>query len=214
MVERVPGPGSSRETESEQYRAQTPGPGTGPRTAEPVTVDAEVNDPGRGSGPGPAGHTGAPGAGHTGVPGTAGPGRTDSAGTEHTGTTGTSATGSGHARPGGRGTAPSRVPEQPGTGADRSDAADRPRSQGAKLERVRERWNATQGKFVDDPHGAVREADALAAEIADAVVAEIEERRSALRSAWNEGEGTDTESLRVALRDYRSFVEHLVSTNA
>ncbi|WP_435112519.1 hypothetical protein [Nocardiopsis synnemataformans] len=161
MVERVPGPGRSRETEPEQHRARTPGPGTGPRTAEPVTVDAEVNDPGRGSGPGPAGHTGAP-----------------------------------------------------GTGADRSDAAGMPRSRGAKLERVRERWNATQGRFVDDPHGAVREADALAAEVADAVVAEIEERRSALRSAWNEGEGTDTESLRVALRDYRSFVEHLVGTNA
>lgn len=191
MVERVPGPGRSRETESEQYRARTPGPGTGPRTAEPVTVDAEVNDPGRGTGP--AGRTGAPDTGYTGAPGTAG---------------------SGHARPGGRGTAPGQVPEQPGTGADRSDPADGPRSQGAKLERVRERWNATQGRFVDDPHGAVREADALAAEVADAVVAEIEERRSALRSAWNEGEGTDTESLRVALRDYRSFVEHLVSTNA
>ncbi|MCP3014926.1 hypothetical protein NGM33_16470 [Nocardiopsis dassonvillei] len=171
MVERVPGPGTSRETESDQYRARTPGTGTGPRTAEPVTVDAEVNDPGRGTGP------------------------------------------AGHARPGGRGTAPGRAPEQPGAGADRPDAADGPRARGAKLERVRERWNATQGKFVDDPHGAVREADALAAEVADAVVAEIEERRSALRSAWNEGEGTDTESLRVALRDYRSFVEHLVNTN-
>ncbi|WP_150251129.1 hypothetical protein [Nocardiopsis deserti] len=212
MVERVPGPGRSRETEPEQYPAQTPGPGTGPRTAEPVTVDAEVNDPGRGTGP--AGHTGAPDTGYTGAPGTAGPGSTGSAGAEHIGTAGTPTAGSGHARPGVRGTAPSRVPEQPGTGADRSDAAAGPRTQGAKLERVRERWNATQGRFVDDPHGAVREADALAAEVADAVVAEIEERRSALRSAWNEGEGTDTESLRVALRDYRSFVEHLVSTNA
>ncbi|WP_174546707.1 hypothetical protein [Nocardiopsis dassonvillei] len=192
MVERVPGPGTSRETESDQYRARTPGTGPGPRTAEPVTVDAEVNDPGRGAGPG---FTGAPG-----------PDRTDPVGDDHTGP-------AGHARPGGRGTAPGRVPEQPGAGTDRPGPADGPRARGAKLERVRERWNATQGKFVDDPHGAVREADALAAEVADAVVAEIEERRSALRSAWNEGEGTDTESLRVALRDYRSFVEHLVNTN-
>ncbi|MFE6390109.1 hypothetical protein [Nocardiopsis dassonvillei] len=192
MVERVPGPGTSRETESDQYRARTPGTGPGPRTAEPVTVDAEVNDPGRGAG---SGFTGAPG-----------PDRTDPVGGDHTGP-------AGHARPGGRGTAPGRVPEQPGAGAGRPGSADGPRARGAKLERVRERWNATQGKFVDDPHGAVREADALAAEVADAVVAEIEERRSALRSAWNEGEGTDTESLRVALRDYRSFVEHLVNTN-
>ncbi|PDP85591.1 hypothetical protein CQJ94_21525 [Glycomyces fuscus] len=189
MVERVPGPGGSRETGSDQYRAETAGPGH--RPGEPVAVDAEVNDPGRGSG-----HTGTPGTGHTG-------------GREHTGTAG-----SGQTRPGGRGTAPNRVPEQPGAGADHADPAGGSRPHGAKLERVRERWNATQGKFVDDPQGAVREADALAAEVADAVVAEIEERRSALRSAWNEGEGTDTESLRVALRDYRSFVEHLVSTNA
>ncbi|MEV6822715.1 hypothetical protein AB0M72_28615 [Nocardiopsis dassonvillei] len=194
MVERVPGPGTNRETESDQYRARTPGTATGPRTAEPVTVDAEVNDPGRGTGPGPAG---APG-----------PDRTGPVGGDRTGPGP-----AGHARPGGRGTAPGRVPEQPGAEADRPDPADGLRARGAKLERVRERWNATQGKFVDDPHGAVREADALAAEVADAVVAEIEERRSALRSAWNEGEGTDTESLRVALRDYRSFVEHLVNTN-
>lgn len=192
MVERVPGPGTNRETESDQYRTRTPGNGAGPRTAEPVTVDAEVNDPG--TGPGPAG---APG-----------PDRTGPVGGDRTGPGP-----AGHARPGGRGTAPGRVPEQPGAGADRPDAADGPRARGAKLERVRERWNATQGKFVDDPHGAVREADALAAEVADAVVAEIEERRSALRSAWDEGAGTDTESLRVALRDYRSFVEHLVNTN-
>ncbi|MEU1899486.1 hypothetical protein ABZ512_14000 [Nocardiopsis dassonvillei] len=194
MVERVPGPGTSRESESDQYRARTPGTGTGPRTAEPVTVDAEVNDPGRGTGPVPAG---APG-----------PDRTGPVGGDHTGPGP-----AGHTRPGGRGTAPGRMPEQPDAGADRPGSADGPRARGAKLERVRERWNATQGKFVDDPHGAVREADALAAEVADAVVAEIEERRSALRSAWNEGEGTDTESLRVALRDYRSFVEHLVNTN-
>ncbi|GAA1446745.1 hypothetical protein [Nocardiopsis tropica] len=75
---------------------------------------------------------------------------------------------------------------------------------------VRERWQETQGGFVDDPRGTVREADALAAEVADAVIAGIETRRAALRSAWSEGDGSDTESLRLALRDYRSFVEHLV----
>jgi hypothetical protein len=184
MVERVPGPGGSRETGSDQYRAETAGPG--PHPTEPVAVNAEVNDPGRGSGPGSAGHTGASGAGGAG---------------------------SGQAGPVGRGAASDRAPEHQGAGKDRSGAAGGSRPHGAKLERVRERWNATQGKFVDDPQGAVREADELAAEVADAVVAEIEERRSALRSAWKEGEGTDTESLRVALRDYRSFVEHLVSSN-
>jgi len=79
---------------------------------------------------------------------------------------------------------------------------------------VRERWRETQGGFVDDPRAAVQEAEALATEVADALVAEIEARRSALRSAWSDGDGSDTEVLRVALRDYRSFVEELVGKGA
>ncbi|WP_223830463.1 hypothetical protein [Nocardiopsis quinghaiensis] len=85
---------------------------------------------------------------------------------------------------------------------------------GMDPEAVRNRWSEAQNKFVDDPHEAVRELDSLATEVADAVVAEIESRRSALRAAWNEDKGADTEALRLALRDYRSFVEHLVGGTA
>ncbi|MFD6952081.1 MULTISPECIES: hypothetical protein [unclassified Nocardiopsis] len=85
---------------------------------------------------------------------------------------------------------------------------------GMDPEAVRKRWSEAQNRFVDDPHQAVRELDALAAEVTDAVVAEIESRRSALRAAWNDDRGTDTEALRLALRDYRSFVEHLVGGTA
>ncbi|WP_236743430.1 MULTISPECIES: hypothetical protein [Nocardiopsis] len=85
---------------------------------------------------------------------------------------------------------------------------------GMDPESVRKRWSEAQNRFVDDPHEAVRELDALATEVADAVVAEIESRRSALRAAWNEDGGADTEELRLALRDYRSFVEHLVGGRA
>ncbi|MFJ9556146.1 hypothetical protein ACIRPH_20185 [Nocardiopsis sp. NPDC101807] len=88
--------------------------------------------------------------------------------------------------------------------------AKRPGPRGMDPGDVRERWQETQGGFVDDPRGTVREADALAAEVAEAVISGIEARRAALRSAWSEGDGSDTESLRLALRDYRSFVEHLV----
>ncbi|WP_433698932.1 hypothetical protein [Nocardiopsis sp. CA-288880] len=90
------------------------------------------------------------------------------------------------------------------------DPAGRSGPRGMDPGDVRERWQETQGGFVDDPRGTVREADALAAEVADAVIAGIEARRAALRSAWSEGDGSDTESLRLALRDYRSFVERLV----
>lgn len=68
--------------------------------------------------------------------------------------------------------------------------------------------------FVDDPRSSVVEADALAAEVAEAVVAALEERRTALRAAWDEAEGVDTEALRLALRDYRSFVRHLAGDEA
>lgn len=83
------------------------------------------------------------------------------------------------------------------------------RPHGLKPGQVHDRWNHVQSDFVDDPQTSIREADALAAEVAEAVVTELEERRTKLRSTW-EGAGIeDTETLRLALRDYRSFVRHL-----
>ncbi|RKS09038.1 hypothetical protein DFP74_4766 [Nocardiopsis sp. Huas11] len=85
---------------------------------------------------------------------------------------------------------------------------------GIAPEDVRERWRTAQGAFVDDPERAVREADTLAAEVCDAVVARLNARRSALRSMWENGEdgggGGDTESLRLAMHDYRVFVENVI----
>ncbi|MBE2997789.1 hypothetical protein IDM40_03560 [Nocardiopsis sp. HNM0947] len=85
---------------------------------------------------------------------------------------------------------------------------------GMDLARVKERWTGAQGGFVDDPAQAVRDADALAAEVAEAVVAGIEERRARLRAVWDAGADTgsgapDTESLRLVLREYRAYVERL-----
>lgn len=85
----------------------------------------------------------------------------------------------------------------------------RPRPRGVDPGTARDRMSGAVTAFVDDPRGAVSEADALAAEVADALVAEIESRRSALRAAWDEG--ADTETLRLALRSYRSFVQSLVT---
>lgn len=84
------------------------------------------------------------------------------------------------------------------------------RPRGIDMDDVRSRWHATQGAFIDDPERAVREADELATEVCDAVVAEMDARRTALRSAWEGGEGRDTESLRLAMRDYRVFVENVI----
>lgn len=117
------------------------------------------------------------------------------------------------AKPGGgtpaRKAAPKRAPRQRTT-ADHSGRPWSPRPRGVDLDRVRQQWSRTQGAFVDDPQESVREADVLAAEVADAVVSAIEERRSALRAAWSESEGSDTELLRLTLRDYRAFVKGLI----
>ncbi|WP_236567684.1 MULTISPECIES: hypothetical protein [unclassified Nocardiopsis] len=114
------------------------------------------------------------------------------------------------------GTGRGSVPRQAGSDTGRSGGQEwSPRPRGVDPGEVRERWTTVQGGFVDDPARAVREADTLAEEVAAAVVSEIEARRSVLRSSWS-GAGAadtaDTESLRVALRDYRSFVERLLAS--
>ncbi|MFD3686105.1 hypothetical protein ACFWTE_14940 [Nocardiopsis sp. NPDC058631] len=186
---RVAGPGAGPEAPPQEPRPEGTGPdGPGTDPARVVTVDAEVSDPAPAPPPAtePAPATAPPHASES-VPPTAsaGSGRAG-AGREH-GRTGT---------------------DRPGPG--RADGAWTLRPRGVEPGEVRERWRETQGGFVDDPRRAVQEAEALATEVADALVAEIEARRSALRSAWSDGDGSDTEVLRVALRDYRSFVEELV----
>ncbi|MGW9556188.1 hypothetical protein ACWGSK_16940 [Nocardiopsis sp. NPDC055551] len=100
-------------------------------------------------------------------------------------------------------------PSSPGRPSKRDGEPWRLRPQGLEGSGVLDRWKEVQIGFVDDPRSSVAEADALAAEVAEAVVAALEERRTALRAAWDGAEDVDTEVLRLALRDYRSFVRHL-----
>jgi hypothetical protein len=67
------------------------------------------------------------------------------------------------------------------------------------------RWNEIQVSFVEDPHLSVQDADTLIQEITAALVASFEERRSELAAGWQQGQ-PDTEDLRLALRQYRSFI--------
>ena len=67
------------------------------------------------------------------------------------------------------------------------------------------RWSDVQVGFVDDPIGAVRDADALLSEIAAAYSSAFQARRTDLGS-WQDDEKPDTESLRLALQRYRSFL--------
>ena len=72
------------------------------------------------------------------------------------------------------------------------------------------RWTEIQVSFVEDPGAAVQNADTLIHEIATTLLASFEERRSELAAAWQNGQ-PDTEQLRLALRQYRSFVGVVLS---
>ncbi|MEV7784760.1 hypothetical protein AB0O72_05070 [Streptomyces sp. NPDC088106] len=77
--------------------------------------------------------------------------------------------------------------------------------------------------FVDAPRDAVQEADQVLRELAERFTDAVTERRRTLRRSWQTadagtagpGDGqaaaaTDTEQLRLALRDYRELAERLL----
>jgi hypothetical protein len=78
------------------------------------------------------------------------------------------------------------------------------------------RWQQVQFRFVDDPAGSVTEAADVIAQVTAKLEAAIQERQRAiserqrvLRDRWNEGQNTDTESLRETLLMYRAFLDQL-----
>ncbi|MEV7571274.1 hypothetical protein [Streptomyces tanashiensis] len=79
-------------------------------------------------------------------------------------------------------------------------------------EAFRTRWHEIQSQFVDDPREAVHAADALVTDVIRKLAATFSDRKKDLEEQWNEGEDVDTESLRMALRQYRSFFNRLLTT--
>jgi len=75
---------------------------------------------------------------------------------------------------------------------------------------LHERWAAIQSTFVDDPRGSVTSAADMVTEVIATVVASAKERESGLRGEWDR-DGADTESLRNALRSYRSLLDQLAA---
>jgi len=76
-------------------------------------------------------------------------------------------------------------------------------------QQFRTRWDGVQIGFVDDPARAVRDADALVAEVLKTLAQGFAGQRAHL-----EGEGAggaSTEAHRLALRRYRSFFQRLLS---
>jgi hypothetical protein len=78
-------------------------------------------------------------------------------------------------------------------------------------ETYRSRWTSIQSSFVDDPKQAVRSGDELVAQVMTNLANSFAEERHRVEAQLGEtGEGS-TESLRVALRRYRSFFDRLLS---
>jgi len=81
----------------------------------------------------------------------------------------------------------------------------------AALETFRSSWGAIQTGFVDDPAGAVKQADELVATVMKRLAEVFSGERVNLEQAWEKSEPVSTEDLRVALRRYRAFFDRLLS---
>jgi hypothetical protein len=77
--------------------------------------------------------------------------------------------------------------------------------------KFRSRWLAIQSKFVDDPGDSVKQADDLVADVIKNVTMNFANRRVSLEKQWNSGDNTSTEDLRLALKQYRSFFDRLLT---
>ncbi|MGW7338973.1 hypothetical protein [Streptomyces sp. NPDC054808] len=186
------GPGTSTGSATTADARTTAGPGTAAgrgTTADPRTT----TDPGTAAAPRT---TAAPGA--TTDPGTgAAPGIAAAPGA------------------GPDGIAPAPAPSATAT-PQAPPGADRPLLPPADSDRLGERLHHALAGFVDAPRASVEEADRVLEEITARFTEAVTHRRQTLRASWREpGEGagapsTDTEQLRLALRDYRELAGRLM----
>ena len=82
---------------------------------------------------------------------------------------------------------------------------------GNEANELRAQWDAIQVGFVDEPRGAVKQADNLVAGTMKCLAEVFAAERSKLEGQWDQGENVSTEDLRIALRRYRSFFSRLLS---
>jgi len=76
---------------------------------------------------------------------------------------------------------------------------------------LRGRWDTIQAGFVDEPSGAVKDADALVASAIQQISEAFAGQRAELEKQWSRGDEVSTEDLRLALQRYRSFFSRLLS---
>jgi hypothetical protein len=111
------------------------------------------------------------------------------------------------------------APQQSGVeaGAPRAEKASHlaPLLARSEAEKLAERLQHAVTGFVDGPRAAVEEADHVLEEIADRFTQAVTQRRRTLRRSWEETDeatppSSDTERLRLALKDYRELADRLL----
>ncbi len=115
------------------------------------------------------------------------------------------------------------APQERSQGPDDGRVA-RPGAAGADVEGIpdllgpaeegefRRRWHEVQGRFVDDPRQAVHAADVLVGDVMRTLADTFARHRHTLEGQWSQGLEADTESLRLALCQYRALFQRLLST--
>jgi hypothetical protein len=101
-----------------------------------------------------------------------------------------------------------------GASADLREAGDEgaePLFPSEETQELRDRWQAIQAGFVDEPRKAVEAADGLVASAMKRLAEVFAGERERLEAQWDRGDDVSTEDLRVALRRYRSFFDRLLS---
>lgn len=104
----------------------------------------------------------------------------------------------------------SRSEEQAASAAE-NVAQNTPLFPTEELGDMRNRWDAVQAAFVDEPRRAVEQADGLVAFAMKRLAEVFSEERSKLEKQWDRGDNVSTEDLRIALQRYRSFFHRLLS---
>jgi hypothetical protein len=80
-----------------------------------------------------------------------------------------------------------------------------------QIEELRGRWSTIQEGFIDEPRGAVKEADALVDAAIKQISTAFTDQRAQLEQQWSRGDQISTEDLRLAFQRYRAFFSRLLS---
>jgi hypothetical protein len=110
---------------------------------------------------------------------------------------------------------PSEMPPEPQVipmgGLRSKGTGDSPLISKPEIEELRARWTLAQSTFVDNPRKAVEDANALVLAAMKQIEEWFKNQRSQIEKQLSKGNVPSTEDLRIALQQYRTVFERLLS---